>query len=326
MQAVLRMEDFLKKNYPVADRQLKQGNFAFALANFLEMHEKDPKNANINYGVGVCYMNLNSDKSLAIPYLENAVKSVSDNYRDGSFKERNAPPNAWHYLAQAYHYNFDIEKATDAYNKYRSYLPDFEKELIKFVDRQIETCLNASELIGAPLNATIRNIGAVINTSFDEYAPVLDSTETTLIFTSRRHGSTGGLIADDGKYYEDIYISRKVNGQWTKPRNMGLDINTQEHDATISLSADGKELYIYRDEGSGGDIYVSKLFSGHWLKPKKLGSNINTYGKETHACVSADGSTLYFTSDRNESSGMISFIVINYLTENGAKQKKWEAR
>ena len=47
-------------------------------------------NANINYRIGVCLINIPGRKTEAIPYLEKAVTNVSDNYKEGSFREERA--------------------------------------------------------------------------------------------------------------------------------------------------------------------------------------------------------------------------------------------
>jgi Tol biopolymer transport system component len=171
-------------------------------------------------------------------------------------------------------------------------------ETLKDIDHQIEQCNNARQIFANPVNTKIENLGPVINTKYDEYTPVLDALETTLIFTSRRPETTGGGIADDGKYFEDIYISNKINGQWNKPISIGSNINTEGHEATISLSADGEQLYIYRDDMGDGNIYMSKFNGDIWGKPVKLEPTVNSGARETHASVSADNNTLYFTSDR----------------------------
>jgi hypothetical protein len=113
----------------------------------------------------------------------------------------------------------------------------------------------------------------------------------------------------DDKYFEDIYVSyRDSSGSWGAPQSIGNLINTDGHEATISISADGQELYIYKDDNGDGNIYVSTRAGKSWSEPKQLNSNINSTFRETHASVSADGQTLYFTSDRSGSGGLDIFM------------------
>jgi outer membrane protein OmpA-like peptidoglycan-associated protein len=190
--------------------------------------------------------------------------------------------------------------AIETYNSYKNFLKSDQKELIRDVDRQIEMCYNAKKLEANPLKIKIDNLGDSINSKYPEYSPVVSIDEKTIIYTSRRPGSTGGLKDTDGKYYEDIYTASydAVANNYFNVRNMGNKINTAGHEASVSLSSDGKQLFLYRDDKGDGNIYTSKFVDGEWSKPEKMPEPINTKAKETHACLSPDGNTLYFTSDR----------------------------
>ncbi|MDW8135143.1 MAG: OmpA family protein, partial [Bacteroidia bacterium] len=157
---------------------------------------------------------------------------------------------------------------------------------------------NAEKLMQNPQKIQITNIGPVLNSPYPDYAPVISADESVLLFTSRRPGSTGGKVAGDGLYYEDIYISEKdAAGKWTPPRNIGAPLNTPVHDACVALSADGQTLFLFNSE-NGGDIFISRLKGTKWLSPKNMGSPINSKYWEPSVCLSADERTLFFVSDR----------------------------
>ncbi len=65
--------------------------------------------------------------------------------------------------------------------------------------------------------------------------PALSRDEQLLYFASDMPGGLGGT---------DLYVSRYQNGQWSKPVNLGADINTK-----------GNELFPFMDEG--GNLYFS---------------------------------------------------------------------
>src|SRR5690606_31574730 len=110
--------------------------------------------------------------------------------------------------------------------------------------RLVQNCQNAKLIVESPLSAAAEPLGDNINSAYDEYAAVVDAAETTLIFTSRRPTSTGGQKDLDDNFFEDIYISKKESsGKWGAPKSIGPNINTDGHEASISLSADGSELY-----------------------------------------------------------------------------------
>jgi Tol biopolymer transport system component len=84
------------------------------------------------------------------------------------------------------------------------------------------------------------------------------------------------------------------------PGNVNVD---GAHDACTSISADGKQIFIYRNnmndpESRGGDIFVSKVNNNKWKTPETLGKPINSSYWEGGACVSPDGKTIFFTSER----------------------------
>ncbi|MCF8257394.1 MAG: hypothetical protein K9J06_07575 [Flavobacteriales bacterium] len=301
-------ETEFKDVYPVASKQLAEEKYQQALKNFLGLHQLSPRNANINYKVGMCYLGINGQKERAVPYLEAAAASTSDKYKDGA-KETNAPLDALYMLGRAYHLNLEFDKAITAYKQYASKGNIWDEEEKAYIKRLIQNCQNAKLIVESPMSAVLESIGGNINTEFDEYAAVVDSAESVLIFTSRRPNSTGGRFDLDGNPFEDIYVSyRDSTGKWGAPQGIGGQINTEGHEASIGLSADGQELYIYRDDNGDGNIYVSRRNGNSWSEAVQLNANINSAFRETHASVSADGQTLYFTSDRSGYGYMDIFI------------------
>ena len=296
-----------KRVYPVANEQFEAGKIPRATKNFLDLLELDPKNAHINYRVGRCYLQLNGKKAEAVPYLEKAVSKTSSKAKN-NYKETETPLDGYFYLARAYHLASQFDNAIAAYRKYLKVQKGLSKDRVAEIEWMIQTCQNGKLIVESPISATTENLGKNINSIYDEYAAVVDAAETMMIFTSRRPTSTGGYLDLDDKYFEDIFVSMKKDGEWQKPTSIGNNINTEGHEATIGLSADGQELYIYRDDFGDGNIYVCQLKNGSWSEPRELNQNINTVFRETHASVSADGQTLYFTSDRSGEGGMDIFI------------------
>lgn len=293
-----------KANYK---KKVEEGNFLFleknypkALETYLEAYAIDSTNANVNFKIGMCYLNSVSDKIKAVSFFEKASKNTARNYDPYDPFEKRAPENVMYYLGQVQLLNFEFDAANKNFQKFSKILgpnEDAQKELRKF----IENCVVGKELTSKPSNVTIKNIGEKINTSFAEYCPIINADESVLLFTSRREGSTGGEIGADGKYNEDIYMCRKDGDSWSSPSP--ININTNNNDAAISLSANGNLLFVYKDV-NGGDIYMSELSGDTWGDPMPLKTDetdlndINTEAWETHACISADGNTLYFVSDR----------------------------
>ncbi len=95
-----------------------------------------------------------------------------------------------------------------------------------------------------------KNLGAVINTPYDETAVFMHPDGKTLYFSSTGHSTMGGY---------DIFKTEFKDGKWSDPKNLGYPINTPGDDVFITLSASGKHAYIssVRPEGKGDqDIYL----------------------------------------------------------------------
>lgn len=290
-------EKFTEGNYLVLE-----GNYARALKAFLEAYKMDSSSANINFKIGFCYLKTVSQKNKALPYLERAVTNTKKSYVDMEPREKAAPVNAYYYYGEALHLNYKFDEAIANYEKFKSYLKPAQVGFIKDVDRHIEISNNAKILVPAPIPVNITNLGDSINTTYADHSPVISADENTLIFTSRRPGSTGGDKTDDDEFFEDIYVSyRKADNSWSTPVSVSPNINTRTHEASVGLTADAQTLLIYKDM-NGGDIYFSTLDGNNWTFPQQMGSDINTPSFETSACLSPDGNTLYFVSDRKEGS------------------------
>ena len=307
-----------KRAYDVAEIFTEEKNFIEAIDIYLMLDSIWPDNPNLNFKIGYCYMHIRGKKTLSIPYLEKALTNVSIYYQS-EYIEINAPIETYYYMAQAYHINYVFPKAIKYYNLYLNFVSD--KELQDEVKFMIEKVYNAQKLIGNPISIKIENLGPVANSPYPDYSPVISNNKDFIIFTSRRDNSTGGKRDPHGLFFEDIYISRLVDGKWGKAEHIKGDINTPGHEAAISLSHNGDVLFIYRDDKGDGNIYMSEYNEnkGEWLKPEKLPHPINTEHWETHATLSPDGKTLYFISDKPGGYGGRDIYKSLYLSDN-----KWD--
>ena len=273
---------------------------------FLKLNTSDPSNANVNYKIGVCYLNMPGQKAKSIPYFENALKQTSGNYQEDEPTEKNAPEIVLYNLGQAYHYAYRFDEAMAQFAKYRDIIGKWNLNLVKEVVHWSETSKSAKEITAKKVDCTISNLGDSVNCEFADYSPVIAADESFIAFTSRRIG-TGGkenkTINDE--YMEDIWLcNRGPYGTWTRAKSISRTINSDGNEATIGLSADGQDLYVYRDDNGDGNIYKSALDGEFWNAPSKIDAGtINSKKWEPSACVSADGNTMYFVSDRTGGQG-----------------------
>lgn len=136
-------------------------------------------------------------------------------------------------------------------------------------------------------------VGAINSSTFNEGAHCISPDGKYLFFT--------GCNRPNGLGSCDIYVSKRENGLWTEPMNLGAPINTSGWEAQPAISADGRTLYFVsnRAGGLGGnDIWKSELGDdGAWQIPVNLGPNINSEFSEASPYIHADNRTLYFASN-----------------------------
>jgi len=172
---------------------------------------------------------------------------------------------------------------------------DKDPKLRSDAANMIADCEFAVEAIKHPVPFNPVNMGSAINTQVDEYYPTITEDGTTLIFTRQLEYGHPEFGAQN--YNEDLYVSFKENGQWTKAVNMGPQINSEAMDGAPSISADGN-LLIFASDRPGGygdqDLYYSFKVGNEWSRPRNLGPPINTRNWETQPCLASDGRTLYF--------------------------------
>ncbi|UKN00797.1 OmpA family protein [Paracrocinitomix mangrovi] len=105
---------------------------------------------------------------------------------------------------------------------------------------------------------------------------------------------------------QDLYVSFKTGeNTWSKPVNLGSQINTHGTDFSPFIAADGKTLY-FSSKGHAGfgnaDIYVSKRLDDtwtNWSPPLNLGKNINSPNWDGYFTISAQGDYAYLISYDN---------------------------
>ncbi len=272
-----------------ANSYLSADNYYAALMAFLEVYKDNPKDGLVNYKIGLCYLKTTLGRSKAVSYLEYASK------------QKDAPKDVFLLLGKAYQYANKFDEAIAALNTYKEG-SKLKVETLTNVDKLLEYCENARELVAKPVDVKFENLGKMINSSGADYGPYVNASETFLVFSSQRQGNTGGSYdnpEDIGQNPADVYFSVMKDGQWQKAKNIGYTINTEESEECVGLNATGDKMILFFDSKTDfSDLYLSTLQSKQWLKPETMGSNVNTKSVESGGALSSDGKFLIFSSDR----------------------------
>lgn len=270
---------------------MASGDYVSAWRELRNLEKTDTTTSELYFLSGECNFHLKNYEDA----MERLKRSIA--------LDASSNPEKYFFTGKIYQISGDLNNAI---NEYQIFI---EKSMKKSDDTEeattlIAQCKKSIEMISRPINVKISNIGTAINSEHPEYNPSISADGKTMIFTSRRPESTGKLSdPEDGKFYEDIYISKKdsLTGKWLEAENIPGALNEDNHDANMTLSPDGKQIFVYRNRGvrGSGTLYVSKKSpNGKWKKAEELEGDINTSYFESSACLSPDGKTLYFVSER----------------------------
>ncbi len=192
------------------------------------------------------------------------------------------------------HYNIYLDKT----------LPDCP--LIKETMKGIQDCEFSIEALKHPVKYNPVNMGANINSEYDEYLPAVIADETEIIYTVMRPRDKNTVCAFC-LMEEDFYTSTKENGKWTPRKALEYPINTGYNEGAQCISPDGKYLFYTlcnTDAGLGScDLFWSKRIGSRWSRPRNFGAPVNSKSWESQPSIGPDGKTIYFISNRSGGEG-----------------------
>jgi outer membrane protein OmpA-like peptidoglycan-associated protein len=138
----------------------------------------------------------------------------------------------------------------------------------------------------------------------DDYT--ISSAAISLTMSSDASVLIMSLPKTQGSSDNDLFISFKMGEKhWSKPQNMGSQVNSGNNELTPHLSPDGKDLFFAsnRPPSVGGlDLFfITRLGEGwdNWSKPRRFVEPINTPGDESQPYFNMTTGQLYFSSKRD---------------------------
>ena len=131
---------------------------------------------------------------------------------------------------------------------------------------------------------------APINSSADEWSPKTDA-RGNLYFASSRDGGFG---------QGDIYMSKRQDGRFQTPENLGSIINSKSGEWNLDVSPNG-EILIFEASGRPenqtpyGDLYISFKKETSWSIPQNI-LELNTGGSDLYPEMIPSHDLLFYTS------------------------------
>jgi len=154
------------------------------------------------------------------------------------------------------------------------------------------------------------NLGAAVNSRWNDYGPAVSSDGSLLYFASDRPETGREGPASDGvelpeglraKIDYDLYLAmRGTDGTFGTAAAVAA-LNTGADEITPALSPSGDFLYFASDRagGLGGfDLYRSRRVHGEHREPEHFGTEINSSMNEIAPALDMAGFALQFNSDR----------------------------
>lgn len=134
-------------------------------------------------------------------------------------------------------------------------------------------------------------------------------------YNSLNHNTGYPCISDDGSHLYfctddpeglggfDIYVSTQKNGRWSKPENLGPQVNTSKNEVFPFIHNNGRLYFASRGYTQRGDLNIySTVKQGNiWNRPVPLPAPFNSPDNDYGIIFNHSFDTAYFVSDRNGS-------------------------
>ena len=138
--------------------------------------------------------------------------------------------------------------------------------------------------------------------------PSLNSDGTILFFSSDMPGTHGG---------QDIWFCKKEGDSWSKPVNLGFDINTSGDEVFPTIRKDG--MLYFSSNGLPGfgdlDIFSGKLKGDVWLLNRNEGMQLNSKSDDFGITFLND-SVGYFSTNREGGKGADDIYSFKFTNKN----------
>jgi hypothetical protein len=151
-----------------------------------------------------------------------------------------------------------------------------------------------------------------VNTAFHDHCLSFSADGNEAFWTSTRPGGSGG---------NDIWTSRRVDGKWSPPENLGPNVNGPGDEHHSIPTPDNRSLYVtsMRDGGYGGDdsYITTRDAEGKWGPLVNLGPIMNGPGDDRCPAWTPDFKIFLFDSTRGDGFGSLDLWWVYFKNVQG---------
>jgi OmpA-OmpF porin, OOP family len=166
----------------------------------------------------------------------------------------------------------------------------------------------------------VENLGSSVNSTYNEYSPVISPDGKTLYFLREGHPQN----RSKEKYSSDVWSASNNGGKWMQASHLQNPFNANVSNSIYSISPDGNTIITnWMEESSNlsmikGFGIIKKTNTG-WSKAEKL--DIPKFekmckGRYQFGTLSADGKTFLMSFSQSKN-GVEDDIYVSFLEKNG---------
>ncbi|UZR94733.1 hypothetical protein [Chondrinema litorale] len=265
--------------------------------------------AYLQYLLGLCYLQSNDSKNEASACFLKAF-DAKENKNDTRI-----PGEVYYYLGISQHYNGDFLGASnyiaDYLNFHKKIYNDTSNSFYRQASYMLDICRGAVDLYNSfqLKNTTARPLDFPLNSSYNDFYPVIPSISSQLMYSSDRR--TDFHVVDFGQGIVFIPPSKKSVGYnvfygLKNDEDSVWDVQADQinfgynYVAPVSYSSDGNTLLLLAGETKEScKLFKLDKKNGAWQTPELLPESINDLTSNINgACLSANGNHIYFSSNR----------------------------
>lgn len=162
-------------------------------------------------------------------------------------------PELYYYTACLLHANQEYETAIAYYKRFLKYCGE-KHPLRPGIPDQIRRCLTGMYLLPNASVALVENMGDMVNTTGDEFAPLLSVNHPNRIYLAAAKAESQGGLRNDagyedldaGHYSSDMYVANLKTNGWEIDASLNGLLNTSRNEVPLGFNENGQILYYFR--------------------------------------------------------------------------------